>query len=59
MLRTVYSGFFVVWLEFRRLSYTPEDILTAWIRRPGVEVVLQKHSTDVGLLERINEVFPF
>ena len=59
VLRTLFSGFLVVWLECRKLSITYEDILIAWVHRPAVEVVIEERLAPVGLGERIDEVYPF
>ncbi len=57
MFRTVLGGFLIVWLECRKLTVTYEDILIAWVRRPGVEIVVEEATS--GLLEKIDEVYPF
>jgi hypothetical protein len=59
LLKTVFGGFLVIWLECRKLTVTGEDILLAWVSRPAVEVVVHERLTPVGLFERIDEVYPF
>ena len=59
MIRAMVSAFLVIRLECRRLPITLEDILTAWIHRPGIEVVAQERGRRERLVERLDEVYPF
>lgn len=59
VIRAMVSAFLVMRLECRKLTLTWEDILTAWIHRPVVEVVLKDRHGRERLIERIDEVYPF
>jgi len=59
VFRTLVSAFLVFRLECRKLTVTWEDILTAWIHRPVVEVVLEDRQGRERLIEKIDEVYPF
>jgi hypothetical protein len=53
------SAFLVFRLECRKLTVTWEDILTAWVHRPAVEIVLKDRPGRERLMARIDEVYPF
>ena len=60
MIKSLISAALVLRLETRRIPLDMGLIALAWLRRPVIEIVLNRASKDgIRLRRKLDEVYPF